>query len=101
MMIKIQKRRGNLTRLLVQPAGELVSDARQHAPARPFPLSIFRDKNRRDIGKSQSTWTDSKMETASAHPASVSALLPYAQVSFTSTPSSSVSAPITNPGGTA
>eukprot|EP01047_Picozoa_sp_COSAG01_P113581 COSAG01_NODE_42292_length_441_cov_1.792398_1_plen_49_part_01 len=49
MMIKIQKRRGNLTHLLVQPAGELVSDARQHAPARPHPLSIFRDKNRRDI----------------------------------------------------
>jgi hypothetical protein len=24
----------------------------------------FRDKNRRDIGKSQSVWTDSKMETA-------------------------------------
>eukprot|EP01047_Picozoa_sp_COSAG01_P069361 COSAG01_NODE_10245_length_2211_cov_2.952178_2_plen_104_part_00 len=24
----------------------------------------FRDKNRRDIGKSQSIWTDSKMETA-------------------------------------
>eukprot|EP01047_Picozoa_sp_COSAG01_P014253 COSAG01_NODE_690_length_14219_cov_19.783144_18_plen_213_part_00 len=34
------------------------------APARPFPSSIFRDKNRRDIGKSQSIWTDSKMETA-------------------------------------
>jgi hypothetical protein len=32
-------------------------------PARPFPSSIFPDKNRRDIGKSQSTWTDSKMET--------------------------------------
>jgi hypothetical protein len=26
------------------------------APARPFPSSIFLDKNRRDIGKSQSTW---------------------------------------------
>jgi hypothetical protein len=34
------------------------------APARPFPSSIFRDKNRRDTGKSQSIWTDSKMETA-------------------------------------
>jgi hypothetical protein len=33
-------------------------------PARPFPSAIFRDKNRRDIGKSQSIWTDSKMETA-------------------------------------
>jgi hypothetical protein len=33
-------------------------------PARPFPSSIFLDKNRRDIGKSQSIWTDSKMETA-------------------------------------
>jgi hypothetical protein len=29
------------------------------APARPFPSSIFLDKNRRDIGKSQSMWTDS------------------------------------------
>jgi hypothetical protein len=33
-------------------------------PARPFPSSICHDKNRRDIGKSQSIWTDSKMETA-------------------------------------
>jgi hypothetical protein len=33
-------------------------------PARPFPSSIFLDKNRRDIGKSQSIWTDSKMETS-------------------------------------
>jgi hypothetical protein len=33
-------------------------------PARPFPPSIFLDKNRRDIGKSQSIWTDSKTETA-------------------------------------
>jgi hypothetical protein len=33
-------------------------------PARPFPSSIFLDKNRRDIGKYQSIWTDSKMETA-------------------------------------
>jgi hypothetical protein len=30
-----------------------------HSPARPFPSSIFRDKNRRDIGKSQSPRTDS------------------------------------------
>jgi hypothetical protein len=37
------------------------------APARPFPSSIFLDKNRRDIGKSQSIWTDSKMETAGSH----------------------------------
>jgi hypothetical protein len=34
------------------------------SPARPFPPSIFLDKNRRDIGESQSTWTDSEMETA-------------------------------------
>jgi hypothetical protein len=33
----------------------------------PFPSSIFLDKNRRDIGKSQSVWTDSKMETAGSH----------------------------------
>jgi hypothetical protein len=33
-------------------------------PARPFPSSIFLVKNRRDIGKSQSIWTDSQMETA-------------------------------------
>eukprot|EP01047_Picozoa_sp_COSAG01_P025297 COSAG01_NODE_1592_length_9796_cov_5.340311_7_plen_380_part_00 len=33
-------------------------------PARPFPPSTFLDKNRRDIGKSQSMWTDPKMETA-------------------------------------
>eukprot|EP01047_Picozoa_sp_COSAG01_P050741 COSAG01_NODE_5160_length_4444_cov_3.051784_4_plen_115_part_00 len=33
-------------------------------PARPFLSSIFLDKNRRDIGKSHSIWTDSKMETA-------------------------------------
>eukprot|EP01047_Picozoa_sp_COSAG01_P038230 COSAG01_NODE_3090_length_6601_cov_5.372347_7_plen_306_part_00 len=36
------------------------------APARPFPPSTFLDKNRRGIGKSQSIWTDSKMETAGA-----------------------------------
>jgi hypothetical protein len=35
-----------------------------HLPARPFPSSIFLDKNRRDIGKYQSIWTDSKVETA-------------------------------------
>jgi hypothetical protein len=28
-----------------------------------FPPSLSRDKNRRDTGKSQSTWTDSNMET--------------------------------------
>jgi hypothetical protein len=39
-----------------------------HRAARPFPPSIFRDKNRRDIGKSQSIWTDSKMETAGSPP---------------------------------
>jgi hypothetical protein len=40
-------------------------------PPRSSPPSLarrfhpqFRDKNRRDIGKSQSMWTDSKMETA-------------------------------------
>jgi hypothetical protein len=33
------------------------------SPARPFPSLIFLDKNRRDIGKSQSIWTDAKMET--------------------------------------
>jgi hypothetical protein len=33
-------------------------------PARPCPSSILLDKNRRDIGKSQSIWTDPKMETA-------------------------------------
>jgi hypothetical protein len=38
-------------------------------PARPFPSSIFLDKNRRDIGKSQSIWSDSKMETAGSPPA--------------------------------
>eukprot|EP01047_Picozoa_sp_COSAG01_P008597 COSAG01_NODE_340_length_18638_cov_56.516505_18_plen_98_part_00 len=27
----------------------------------------FRDQNRRDMGKSQSTWTDAKMETARSH----------------------------------
>jgi hypothetical protein len=32
-------------------------------PARTFPPSIIRDKNRRGIGKSQSKWTASKMET--------------------------------------
>jgi hypothetical protein len=35
----------------------------QLQPARAFPSSIFCDKNRRDIGKSQSKWTASKMET--------------------------------------
>eukprot|EP01047_Picozoa_sp_COSAG01_P025324 COSAG01_NODE_1594_length_9789_cov_98.477399_12_plen_254_part_00 len=38
--------------------------ARWRGPGEPFPSSIFRDKIRRDIGKSQSIWTDSKMETA-------------------------------------
>jgi hypothetical protein len=32
-------------------------------PARAFHTSIFRNKNRRDIGKSQSKWTNSKIET--------------------------------------
>jgi hypothetical protein len=35
-------------------------------PARAFPPSIFRDKHRCDLGKSQSQWTASKMETAGA-----------------------------------
>eukprot|EP01047_Picozoa_sp_COSAG01_P059580 COSAG01_NODE_7174_length_3319_cov_2.270807_2_plen_334_part_00 len=38
-------------------------------PARPFPSSMFLDKNRRDIGKSQSIWTDFKMETAGSRAA--------------------------------
>eukprot|EP01043_Picozoa_sp_COSAG02_P119474 COSAG02_NODE_56140_length_287_cov_0.547872_1_plen_52_part_01 len=43
--------------------GEAAMMASTHAapcPARPIPSSTFRDKNRRDIGKSQSIWTDSK-----------------------------------------
>jgi hypothetical protein len=40
------------------------SPSRHPPPAAPFPPSIFLDKNRRDIGKSQSIWTDSKMESA-------------------------------------
>jgi hypothetical protein len=32
-------------------------------PARACPSSVFLDKNRRDIGKSQSIWTNSKMGT--------------------------------------
>jgi hypothetical protein len=35
----------------------------QLVPVQAFPPSIFRVKNRRDIGKSQSKCTDSKMET--------------------------------------
>eukprot|EP01047_Picozoa_sp_COSAG01_P055248 COSAG01_NODE_6129_length_3835_cov_2.876907_2_plen_144_part_00 len=38
----------------------------QCRPARPFPSSIFPDKNRRDTGKSQSIRTDSEMETAAS-----------------------------------
>jgi hypothetical protein len=41
--------------------------AAQYLPGRFHPQ--FRDKNRRDIGKSQSIWTDSKMETAGSPPA--------------------------------
>jgi hypothetical protein len=37
-------------------------------PARPFPSSIFRDKNRGGIGKSQPRWTACKMETPGAPP---------------------------------
>jgi hypothetical protein len=37
-----------------------------HTPVQAFPPSIFIDKNRRDIGKSQSKWTASKMETPGA-----------------------------------
>eukprot|EP01047_Picozoa_sp_COSAG01_P034601 COSAG01_NODE_2607_length_7390_cov_77.965574_4_plen_139_part_00 len=33
--------------------------------------SVFRDKNRRAIGKSQAHWTDSKIETPGAQPAVV------------------------------
>eukprot|EP01047_Picozoa_sp_COSAG01_P011195 COSAG01_NODE_489_length_16370_cov_7.973818_5_plen_154_part_00 len=50
-------------------APERSTREREHAwalqqPARPFSPSIFVDKNRRDISRSQSIWTDSKMETA-------------------------------------
>jgi hypothetical protein len=38
--------------------------ARCAPPGAPFPPSIFLDKNRRDIGKSQSIWASSKMKTA-------------------------------------
>jgi hypothetical protein len=38
----------------------------RRAPAVASPSSVFRDKNRGDIGKSQSMWTDSKMGTAGA-----------------------------------
>eukprot|EP01047_Picozoa_sp_COSAG01_P085695 COSAG01_NODE_18943_length_1042_cov_1.014846_2_plen_158_part_00 len=58
-----------------------LGDARRPFPDAPFPSSI-RDQNRRDIGKSQSIWTDSKMETAGSqllHRAARLALL--AQVS--------------------
>jgi hypothetical protein len=41
---------------------------RPELPARPFPSSIFIGRNRRDIGKSQSVWTDSKMKTAGSPP---------------------------------
>jgi hypothetical protein len=34
-----------------------------HEPGRAFPSSISNDKNRRDIGKSQSKWTAFKIET--------------------------------------
>ena len=37
-------------------------------PAQPFPSSIFLDKNRRGIGKSQSKWTASTMETPGSPP---------------------------------
>jgi hypothetical protein len=48
-------------------------------PARPFPPSIFLDQSRRDIGKSQSIWTASKMETAGSLVAAhhIQALLPW------------------------
>eukprot|EP01047_Picozoa_sp_COSAG01_P083943 COSAG01_NODE_17794_length_1123_cov_141.639648_2_plen_160_part_00 len=36
------------------------------APVRAFPSSIFQDKNRGDIGKSQPKWTTSMMETPGA-----------------------------------
>eukprot|EP01047_Picozoa_sp_COSAG01_P052188 COSAG01_NODE_5465_length_4244_cov_54.041255_4_plen_171_part_00 len=44
--------------------GDLKQRRKDVFPARPFPSSILLDKNRRDIGKYQSIWTDSKMETA-------------------------------------
>jgi hypothetical protein len=40
---------------LQRTCGQLGSE-RQEIPARPFTSSIFLDKNRRGIGKSQSTW---------------------------------------------
>eukprot|EP01047_Picozoa_sp_COSAG01_P098699 COSAG01_NODE_28840_length_651_cov_2.153986_1_plen_129_part_00 len=55
---------GNL-RLL--PAPRLLQHQEGLVPARPFSASIFLDKNRRDIGKSRSIWTDSKMKTAGSH----------------------------------
>jgi hypothetical protein len=44
--------------------GQLLAPGLQ--PGAPFPPSIFRDKSRRDIGKSQSIWTNSEVETASS-----------------------------------
>jgi hypothetical protein len=41
-----------------------IPGAAQRSPARAFPYPQFRDKNRRDIGKSQPKWTASKMEAA-------------------------------------
>jgi hypothetical protein len=52
-------------------------------PARPFPPSIFLDKNRRDISKSQSIWTDSKMETAGSQHPGFRALTPWITLLFT------------------
>jgi hypothetical protein len=43
--------------VLIEDAVALRRVRRRVAPARPFPSSIFRDKNRRDIGKYQSIWT--------------------------------------------
>jgi hypothetical protein len=49
-------------------------------PARAFPSSICRDKNRRDVGKSQPTWTASKMETPGGADACAAAPQPAAEL---------------------
>jgi hypothetical protein len=56
---RVPRRRGGAIGL---PLG-LVCAPRLGLPsARPFPSSMFRDKNRRDIGKSQAIWTDFTMK---------------------------------------
>eukprot|EP01047_Picozoa_sp_COSAG01_P145200 COSAG01_NODE_77377_length_165_cov_125.287879_1_plen_54_part_11 len=49
---------------LTAPSGPLPTDP--HLMARRFHPQ-FRDQNRRGIGKSQSAWTDSKMEVVCSH----------------------------------